>query len=113
MSDNLLASYATVRRYCRLEANIPVRVFLGEGQPTSARGHDIGMGGMALYIPLGLAVGTVLRLSFQLPYSRVVFGVHATIRNCQGFRYGVEFLGLNDLEAEELRRITSILELTA
>jgi hypothetical protein len=95
-----------------LSTNIRVRVFQGT-ENTVGRGHDIGAGGMAIYVPLELAVGTSINLSFQLPYSRMVLGVHAIVRSSNGFRYGVEFVDLTLAEAEEIKRIANIMELTA
>lgn len=62
-----------VRRYSRLSTNISVRVFHG-AKYTAGRGYDIAAGGMAIYVPLEFAVGTSVKISFQLPYSRMVFG---------------------------------------
>ncbi len=104
---------AAVRRYDRLSLNIAVRAFLEKGQFTNGRGHDIGAGGMAVYVPLELAVGTSVNLSFQLPYSRMALGVRAIVRNSNGFRYGVEFVNLTPSEVAEIERVTSILKLTA
>jgi hypothetical protein len=104
---------AAVRRYDRSSLNIAVRLFLEKGQFTTGRGHDVGAGGMAIYVPLELAVGTSVKISFQLPYSRMVFGVRAIVRNSNGFRYGVEFVHLTSAEAEEIKRIANIMELTA
>ena len=103
---------AAMRRSARLSLNIAVRVFI-EGRFTNGRGHDVGAGGMAIYGPLELAIGTVVNISFQLPYSRMAFGVRAIVRNNNGFRYGVEFVNLTPSEAEEIERITSILKLTS
>ena len=105
-------TYDTVRRYPRLTTNISVRVFHG-AKYTAGRGHDIGAGGMAIYVPLELAVGTSVNLSFQLPYSRILLGVRGIIRNSNGFRYGVEFVDLTSAEAEEIKRIAEIIKLTA
>src|ERR1700694_6022325 len=91
-------TYDTIRRYLRISSNIGVRVFHAAKQ-TSGRGHDIGAGGMAIYVPLELAVGTSVNLSFQLPYSRMALGVRAIVRNSNGFRYGVEFVNLTPSEA--------------
>ncbi len=104
-------TYDTVRRYSRLSTNISVRVFHG-AKNTAGRGHDIGAGGMAIYVPLELTVGTSVNLSFQLPYSQMFFGVRAIVRNSNGFRYGVEFVDLTSAEAEEITRIASIMKLT-
>lgn len=103
---------AAVRRYDRFSLNIAVRLFLEKGF-TTGRGHDVGGGGVAIYVPLDLAVGTSVNISFQLPYSRMVFGVRAIVRNSNGFRYGVEFVNLTPPEAAEIKRIISILELTS
>lgn len=113
MKDSNLTQLAAVRRYERLSVNVAVRAFLSDGRVTNGRGHDVGEGGMAIYVPLELAAGTVVNISFQLPYSRITFGVRATVRNSNGFRYGVEFVNLTTFEAEEIRRVTSILKLTA
>jgi hypothetical protein len=114
-TERVLASsiQAGVRRYERLSLNIAVRVFLEKGQSTTGRGHDVGCGGMAIYVPLDLVVGTSVNISFQLPYSRMVFGVRAIVRNSNGFRYGVEFVTLTPSEAAEIERIISILQLTS
>ena len=102
----------SVRRYPRISTNIGVRVFHG-ARYTAGRGHDIGAGGMAIYVPLELAVGTSVNISFQLPHSRMVLGVRAIVRNSNGFRYGVEFVDLTSAETEEIKRIANIMKLTA
>jgi hypothetical protein len=112
-NKTLPPTLANVRRYDRLSLNIAVRVFLEKGQFTSGRGHDVGGEGMAVYVPLDFAVGTSVNISFQLPYSRMVFGVRAIVRNSNGFRYGVEFVNLKPSEAAEIERIIDILELTS
>jgi hypothetical protein len=104
--------YNAIRRYRRLSTNINVRIF-HDAERTAGSGHDIGIAGMAIYVPLELAVGTSVNLSFQLPDSRMVFGVRAIVRNSNGFRYGVEFVDLTAAEAEEIKRIAAVLELTA
>jgi len=113
MNDTSPSTRRTNRRHDRLSVNISVRVFRGKGQVALGRGHDIGVGGMAVYVPLELAVGTLLDISFQLPYSRIVLGIRSIVRNTDGFRYGVEFVNLTPFEAEEIERVTSILKLTA
>jgi c-di-GMP-binding flagellar brake protein YcgR len=101
-----------VRRYLRISCNISVRVFHG-AKYTDGRGHDIGTGGMAIYVPLDIDVGSSINLSFQLPCSRMVLGVRALVRNRDGFRYGVEFADLTPTEAEEIQRIANMMAVTA
>jgi hypothetical protein len=67
---------------------------------------------MALYTALELAPGDTIRLLLVLPYSRLPLSIEATVRNRLGYRYGVEFVQLSPQAEQELRRITSILELT-
>jgi len=112
-NKTLSSPLAAARRYDRISLNIAVRVFLEKGRFTTGRGHDVGAGGMAIYVPLDLAVGTSVNISFQLPYSRMVFGVRAIVRNSNGFRYGVEFVNLTPSEAAEIEHIISILALTS
>jgi hypothetical protein len=113
VKDKTLPPFAAVRRYQRLSINIGARVYLDNGQFTNGRCHDLGDGGMAIYVPLELTVGTVVNVCFQLPHSRMMFGVKATVRNCQGYRYGVEFVALTPAEVDEIKRIASILTLTS
>lgn len=101
-----------VRRFSRMIVDISVRVFApAPTPPTNGRGHDVSGGGMALYVPIELNIGDKLQLSFQLPYSRMRLGISAFVRNRNGFRYGVEFVGLTAAETAEIQRVTSILEL--
>ena len=108
-----MANYEHARRYPRFALDISVRVFPDGGQRADGRGHDFGLGGMALYVALDLALGDKIRLDFVLPYSRAPLSLDAVVRNRQGFRYGVEFVQLSPETEQELRRATSILELTA
>jgi hypothetical protein len=107
---NLMPSYDEVRRHERIPINVLVRLFLGEGKVTSGRAYDIAEGGMYIYVPLDLTVGTLMNISFQLPYSRIVFGIQTIVRNSNGFHYGVEFANLASSEAAEMERIISILK---
>jgi hypothetical protein len=104
--------YEPARRYPRFAIDISVRVFLENGQRADGRGHDLGRGGLALYVAVELATGAKLRLDFVLPYSRTPLSVNAIIRNRQGFRYGIEFVQLNSEAEQELGRVCSILDLT-
>lgn len=109
-NSNLMTSYDEVRRHERIPINVLVRFFLAEGKVTSGRAYDLAEGGMYIYAPLDLTVGALVNISFQLPNSRIVFGVQAIARNSNGFHYGVEFVNLTSSEASEIERIISILK---
>jgi hypothetical protein len=105
-----MPSHDEVRRHERIPINVLVRFFLGEGKVTNGRAYDIAEGGMYIYVPLDLTVGTVMNISFQLPYSRMVFGVQAIVRHGNGFHYGVEFVNFTSSEAAEIERIITVLK---
>ncbi|HET9791447.1 MAG TPA: PilZ domain-containing protein, partial [Candidatus Angelobacter sp.] len=73
----------------------------GKVTTTFGRANALGKGGMGAYIPFTLAIGTTLLLELTFPYSSAEVKLSAVVRNCEGFRYGLEFLDLRD----ELRRI--------
>lgn len=101
-----------IRRYPRLHVDVSVRVTSSkEKRVTFARGHDISCGGMALYVPLEFVEGDNVKLNFELPNSRVQFGISAVIKNRNGFRYGVEFIELTPEESKEIERVAGILAL--
>ncbi len=102
------------RRTPRMVVDIPVQVFFpGSGvRPTHGRGHDISLGGMALYVPSEIAENQTLQIMFQLPHSRLKLGLQGVVRNRNGFRYGISFTQLAPLESGEIERVASILALT-
>lgn len=113
-SNSEIELHKQQRRFKRLRVDIRVQVFaLIGGNQCSAygRGHDVGQGGMAVYVPLELEVDDIIKLRFELPYSRTKFGLRAAVRNRSGFRYGIEFLGLSQEEKDELGRVSNLLKL--
>jgi len=57
---------------------------------------------MAIYIPAELQVGQMVQIEFILPDSNQRLGVTALVRDCSGFRCGVEFLSLTPTEQKAL-----------
>ncbi len=99
--------YQQMRRYPRVKSDIRVRVFVPAKFPTAdsfGRGYDISEGGMAIYVPLELAVGHDVVVVLEVPQCRVRLGLTATVRNRNGYRYGVEFAALSNTERQELKR---------
>jgi c-di-GMP-binding flagellar brake protein YcgR len=103
--------YNSIRRYGRISADISARIFREGFSPSLARAHDISCGGLSLYAPVELKEGDVVKVAFELPHSRMQFGVSAVVKNRNGFRYGVEFTNLAPEEFAEITRVTKILEL--
>jgi len=57
---------------------------------------------MAIYIPAELQVGQIVQIEFVLPESAQRLGVTAMVRDCSGFRCGVEFIKLTATEETAL-----------
>jgi len=95
-----------VRRSRRLRVNFPIKLFTLVQQRRcvlQGRSHDISEAGMAIYIPAELQVGQMVQIEFILPESSHRLGVTALVRDCSGFRCGVEFLSLTTPEQKALR----------
>src|SRR5512146_3184821 len=94
-----------IRRYPRIAVDVSVRVSSDARRVIFARGHDISCGGMALYAPMELTEGEVVKITFELPNSRVQFNVSALVKNRNGFRYGLEFVELAPEDFKEIKRV--------
>ena len=99
--------YEEMRRYPRVKSDIRVRVFYPARNPVTdsfGRGYDISECGMAIYVPLELAVGQQVLVVLEVPQARVRLALAATVRNGSGYRYGIEFVTLTTTERTELKR---------
>jgi len=106
--------YEELRRYPRVRSDIRVRVFFPPRNPVTdsfGRGYDISESGMAIYVPLDLAIGQEVLVMLEVPQCRVRLGLTAVVRNAKGYRYGIEFVSLSKTERKELKR--ALEELTA
>ena len=79
--------------------NIDIRVKIRRwGERSNAavliRSNEMSEGGMSVYAPESLEVGTHVLVEFSLPGSPQKVQLHAVIRNCRGFRSGMEFVEL-------------------
>lgn len=79
------------------------------------RGSDVSQGGMAAYIPSELHVGTNIDLELSLPYvtGEQPIRIAATVRNRNGFRYGLEYISLSGPDKERLLKSLKALALTS
>jgi len=93
------------RRSRRFRVNFPIKLFALVQQRRcvlQGRSHDLSDAGMAIYIPAELQVGQMVQIEFLLPESSQRLGVTALVRDCSGFRCGVEFLSLTPTEQKVL-----------
>jgi hypothetical protein len=110
-NPNPLDDTLSVRRSARVQVDIPVQVFTNFG-PCPGRGHELGLVGMAVHVPIDLNVGDNIRIMFQPPNSKTRFGLLGLVRNRENFRYGIEFSQLGAAESAELTRVVNSLKST-
>jgi len=93
-----VASSQIARRYKRHRVRVPVTLTTSTGEVLQGLTNDFSERGMALYISCRFEVGQLVRLEFQMPASKDTVNIDALVRDCNGFRYGVEFQALNTIE---------------
>jgi hypothetical protein len=97
-------SVEQLRRWPRHRIDVRLKVSV-EGTSSSGsafgRGNNLSQGGMGAYIPSAIPVGSMVLLEVSFLYSPIEVKVRAVVRNCEGFRYGLEFVEVST----EARRI--------
>lgn len=106
-----------VRRWERFTVDIRMKAsFKRNGMPLTVfgRGSDVSQGGMAAYIPSELPVGTSIELELSLPYvsGEQPIRIISSVRNRNGFRYGLEYVALSDADKDRLLKSLRALSLT-
>ena len=107
MSDSPANPGPRVRRVPRFKVNFAIRVFTlvrHRGCVIQGRSHDLCEDGMAIYIPAELEMGQTVQVEFLLPDSQQRLGISAIVRNCQGFRCGIQFDHLTIAEQKALEQ---------
>lgn len=102
------------RRWARFRVEIRIKAaYLRDGQETKVfgQGQDVSEGGMAAYLPAELAPGDVIELEMTPPYAQRGILVRATVRNREGYRYGLEYLHIAPADRELLMRSIKALAL--
>ena len=86
------------RRWNRHKIDVRLKVAVGgpQGNVVFGRGNILSQGGMGAYIPHSMTIGTEVQLQVSFPYSPAEVTLKAVVRNCDGFRYGLEFRDLSD-----------------
>ena len=94
-----MASPHRTRRYMRHHVRVPVSVIAGDREILVGLSKNFSEAGMAVYLAERLEIGQIIRLEFPVPTLRHTISVHALIRHCNGFKYGVEFQELDVADA--------------
>jgi PilZ domain-containing protein len=96
-----------VRRSQRFKVNFAIKVFATLRNRKCAlqgRSHDLCEEGMAIYIPAELERGQMVQVEFVLPHSQQRLGVSAIVRDCEGFRCGIQFENLTAPDQQALEQ---------
>jgi c-di-GMP-binding flagellar brake protein YcgR len=95
------------RRWKRFKVDIRVRLRRWEDAEDAAsvvRSYDLSEGGMSVYAPDRLEVGTCVLVAFSLPPEEKGLRIQAVVKNRRGFRCGLEFVDLPAAGRFELAR---------
>jgi hypothetical protein len=105
--------YARVRRWPRLKINVPIRAIVQRETRIliiEGRGNELNEGGMAVYAGVELKVNDRCEVEFTPPYSGMPIRVRCTVRNRNGYHYGVEFQRENPDDEDKVTLIRQALQ---
>jgi len=103
---------AHARRFPRfaLDVRMQVRMFQdAEFRSCWGRSTELGQDGIGATLTGELESGEIVSLGIPLPLSPYPLKVRAIVRYRQGLRYGFEFLTLNDIQRQMIRRVCEML----
>lgn len=107
MSASFTNLSTRVRRSQRFKVNFAIKVFAtlrNRRCVLQGRSHDLCGEGMAIYIPAELERGQMVQVEFVLPHTQQRLGVSAIVRDCEGFRCGIQFENLTEADQQALER---------
>ncbi len=109
-----MTEFMEKRRWRRYEVDLRIKIsFTRDGQPISlqGRGHDVSVGGLAVFLAHEIMLGTAVLVEFSMPYTRIPLVVPAVVRHRDGFRYGMEFMRITERQRQDLTRLCESLQL--
>ena len=114
----MAAATATLenRRWSR--GKFESRVIWVQGSGSTVRGAvgracDISEGGISAVLPARIEIGEIGEAQFTLPGVKEALRMQVVVRNCEGFRYGLEFLALSHAQRMTIRRACEMLAVLA
>lgn len=99
-------TYPVQRRWDRVRLSTHIKVHRtveGVMETTDGQAQDLCIGGIGAYIPNSFAVNEIVTVEFVLPLGQRPIRFEAVVRDAKGFRYGFEFLRVQDDEVTQLR----------
>lgn len=95
--------FSMQRRWQRFKIDLRLRLFRDpklDAESVQGQATDASEGGMAIYVPAELTANEAVHVEISVPFGKPGVTLQATVRNCNGFRYGLEF----DLKTDEQRK---------
>jgi hypothetical protein len=97
--------FAVLRRWQRFKIDLRLRLFRDpklSAESVQGQANDASEGGMAIYVPAELAANEPVHVEICVPFGKPGVTLQATVRNCNGFRYGLEFDARTDEQRKSL-----------
>lgn len=98
--------YAVPRRFERVRVKLHIRVhhtLHNNPAVTDGQAQDVSEGGVGAYIPGEFQLNEKVRIEVVLPFGKRPIVFDAEVRDCNGFRYGFEFIKVKESDRDELR----------
>src|SRR4051794_15098459 len=89
------AHILTTRRFRRYQLDVPVRIVVHTEDKTriiDGRGNELNEGGMSVQAGVELKLDDLVEVEFTPPYTGEPLRARASVRNRNGYRYGLAFL---------------------
>jgi hypothetical protein len=100
------------RRFPRFKVDLRVRVTLPAPANPSVmygRGNELGQGGMAITVDAELQLGDMIEIELPVLGAQPL-KAKAEVRNREGRRYGVEFVGFTPEQLGQLSQLCELLD---
>ena len=86
-----ISAVGRIRRHTRHRVRVAVKILGISGEVLQGISNDLCEEGMAFYVRRQFEVGQATRIEFRIPSSHQTINLNALVRDCDGFRCGVEF----------------------
>ena len=99
------------RRWPRYTFDVPVTITTSGNRKIQGRGTELNEGGLTVHGEAELALGDELKVEFRPAFSTAAVNLTVVVRNQNGNRYGMEFVGRTHLERQEIALLRTIVKM--
>lgn len=98
-----VSPYAAERKYSRYSLDVRAKLSAGEREIT-VRTLDVSEGGLGLVSPVEIVEGTLFSVELVFPTMQGIFRAGVQAQSQSGFRYGFQFVEIDEINMALLRR---------